>query len=91
MQLKDNKIEELTKRIDIETANLAKMFKDLTAEQDKKKLLEHKISTLETEYRLLKEELANLEVLLSNKQDSKRVIYIYNYYLRMKQISYYVK
>ena len=69
---KDKKIEELNGRIDFERDNLAKVFKDLTIEQDRKKALENKITTVETEYKGLKLELSNLEALLNEKGDGKK-------------------
>ncbi len=75
---KDKNITELNRRIDMETENLAKYFKDLTIEQNKNKVLENKLSTIETQYKGLREELDNLEKLLDDKDDTKKVFNYFN-------------
>jgi len=72
--LKDKKIDELSKRLEGENEHLAKVFKELTIEQDRKKVLENKITTIEKEYNQLKSEINNLEVLLNEKEEGKKVI-----------------
>ena len=72
LAMKENQIDELNKKLEIETNNHNTIYKSLTIEKDRKKALENKMTTMETEYKGLKMELANLELLLNQKEEGKK-------------------